>query len=140
MRNLVYMIVFFIAGGSCSESKKAAPVKALFDGGEVQFLHKGVATDSGYELTLMSRYWLDRKDLSPELSNYFQYQLGKKIRLVIGSDTLEPALFYYIPLIAGNEKEIDLKYRLEEKQINQKKKIVIEDSVFNLHKINLAIN
>lgn len=140
MRNLFFITLVFIACTSCSGSKKAVPMKALFDGGEVQFLHKGVATGSGYELTLMSRYWLDKKELSPELSNYFQYQLGKKIKLVIGSDTLAPALFYYLPLIAENEKEIDVKYRLEENQINQRKKIIIDDSVFNLHKINLAFN
>jgi hypothetical protein len=140
MRNLFFIILVFIAGESCSESKKAVPMKALFDGGEVQFLHKGAATASGYELTLMSRYWLDKKELSPELSNYFQYQLGKKIKLVIGNDTVAPALFYYIPLIAENEKEIDLKFRLEKEQVDQVKKIIIDDSVFNLHKINLAFN
>ena len=140
MRTIISIIILFIACESCSDTKKPVPMKALFDGGEVQFIQSSTETATGYELTLMSRYWLDKKELSPELSNYFQYQLGKKVKLVIGADTILPSLFYYIPLIGEKEKEIDLKYNLEKKQSGQRKRIIIDDSVFNLYKINLAFN
>ncbi len=135
---LTVLLVLLLLSG-CRTAEKQKPVTAMFQLGEIKFLTAKKKTDKGYELTLMSRFQLTKKGMSSELSNYFQYQLGSKIQLVAGKDTLKPLLSYYIPLIQETEKEIDCKYQVPEASIDKPKRILFADSVLDLEKINITI-
>ncbi len=135
----VMMSMICIMNGCNSDSKKGQPVSAKFELGTIQFYHKQKEIPEGYELSLVTRYTVDDKKIDDETSNYFQYQLGKKIKLVIGSDTILPGLFYYVPLIRETEKEVDCKYILTASDIKKEKRVIIDDSILDFNKINVSL-
>src|SRR5437868_9952037 len=101
----------------CHERKKYTAQEAKFELGKILVFH----TVKNNELTLINRYELDKPHLSPSLSNYFQYELGNKIKLVIGKDTIKPGVSYYVPLLSEKQREIDCKYMLDDAALNKPK-------------------
>lgn len=122
----------------CNTKKKIKPLTANFEFGKIKIIDKRREISEGQELTLMVRFEIERKKQQLNTSEYFQYQLGKKIKVVIGKDTLQPLIFYCLPLINDLEKEIDVKFLIPQSNIDKLKQIIIEDSVFNFNKVNIS--
>src|SRR5436190_17894226 len=134
---LIIVTLYFIVG--CSGSKKQVPLSADFKLGKINAISTRKTLATGQEeLTLMTRFELGQKKINGELSNYFQYQLGKKIKLIIEGDTLNPVLFYYLPLISETEKEIDVKFLIDKQSVEKTKQIIINDSILDFNKINIS--
>jgi len=141
MKNIKIITYLFI--GSCfscaspSKQKTEPALTADFALGKINVARQLKAQDSVYELTLQTRYEL-KKQLDPRLSNYFQYQLGKKISLIIGTDTIAPNLSYYVPLLSDVQKEIDCKYMLQDSDKDKPKRIIINDAILNFDKVDIS--
>lgn len=139
---MIILLMLVIISGylyGCKSAYRQKPLKAVFQSGEMHFISTRKPVSGGYELTLMARCFLNKTDVSPELNNYFQYQLGKKIKLVIGKDTLSPAISYAVPLLRETNKEIDCKYLLTEENMAKPTHIIVDDNVLDLDKINLLL-
>jgi len=132
------LIAFAGLMASCKNKPRQAPFNATFALGQVKLIHNQKTLQGGEELTLMTRFELNKKGMNAETSNYFQYQLGKKIKLVIDKDTLTPGLFYYIPLINETEKEIDSKFLISAENNTKTKQVIIDDTLFDFNKINIS--
>ena len=135
----VIIFLFFLCltiGSSCRTKK--VPLTSDFKLGKIKIIDVKKATEAGEEITLMTRFEFKKNQLNGEQSNYFQYQLGKKIKLVLGKDTLQPVLFYYIPMINELEKEIDVKFLISKQNIDKTKRIIIHDSILDFNKINIS--
>jgi hypothetical protein len=127
---------------SCSSKRKPAESiesTADFSLGKIRMINKVKPQADGHELTLMTRYELKKNGLGPELSNYFQYQLGGKIKLLVGNDTIEPSLFYYVPLANELQKEIDCKYVLQAADLDKPKRVIIQDSILEFNKVDISL-
>jgi hypothetical protein len=122
---------------SCAAKEKQTVMTAVFDLGQIRMIHTEKETPRGTELTLMTRFMLKEKGLNVEMSNYFQYQLGSRIKIVVGKDTIRPVLDYYLPLIDVSVKEINSKYMLSEADMNAPKRIIINDTILGLNKVNI---
>ncbi len=135
-------IVFLITiCSSCSSTKqKLVPLTAEFELGKINIIHKVEPVSGGNELTLISRYELKKDNMGASLSNYFQYHLGGKIRVLIGNDTIKPSISYYVPLIDEKEKEIDCKYLLQASDLSKPKRIIIVDSILEFNKVDISFN
>ena len=114
---------------SCKQDKQK-PIEITGSWGSARFYPVKKQVNNQEEVTLIARFKLLDKQLSSERSTYFQYELGKKIKLVIDNDTVPPSLFYYVPLINESEKQIDTKFLLGKEYQNKTRKIIIEDSSF----------
>jgi hypothetical protein len=134
-------IVSLFIGGilitSCN-NKKIVPLTANFELGKIRVIEKRKTVSEGQELTLMVRFEIEKKKQQRNATEYFQYQLGKKIKVVIDKDTLQPLISYYLPLINDVEKEIDVKFLISQSNISKEKKIIIQDSIFNFNKVNIS--
>jgi len=135
-KRLLAGILLFLIG--CAAKPKQKALTADFRLGQVKCIHISKAVATGEELTLMTRFELNNKGIGGELNNYFQYQLGKKIQLVINGDTLKPLLFYYIPLINDQEKEIDSKFLISDSTKDKPKQIIITDTILDFNKVNIS--
>jgi hypothetical protein len=138
LKTISYLVVcccFSCASGP--KQKTEPPLSADFALGKINVVKQSKAQNGGYELTLLTRYEL-KKQLDPSLSNYFQYQLGKKISLVIGKDTIQPSLSYYVPLIDGVQKEIDCKYLLQDAEKDKPKRMIINDAILDFNKVDIS--
>ena len=121
----------------CISKKKQDVLTADFSLGKMKVIKKEKKLDDTIELTLMTRYEL-KKGISGGLNNYFQYELGNKIKLVINNDTIKPGLSYYVPLISEAEKEIDCTYLLQKSDADKIKRIIVDDSILGFNKINIS--
>jgi hypothetical protein len=119
-------------------NKKLVPLTDSFELGKIKVIEKRKTISEGQELTLMIRLEIERKKQQRNATEYFQYQLGKKIKVVIDKDTLQPLISYYLPLINDLEKEIDAKFLITHSNINKQKRIIIQDSLFNFNKVNIS--
>jgi hypothetical protein len=138
----IILIVAATMAAACSgagKKQKPQALSAVFQLGTVRFISSQKKTDKGYEFTLMSRYNINKKELNSVVNNYFHYQLGKHIKLLVGQDTISPALSYSMPLIADTEKEVDCKYQVSDADIGKPKRIIYTDSIYDLEKINISI-
>lgn len=127
--------------GCKSKGREIETYSAKFQLGTVQFASSEKSITAGHELTLLSRWQIDSKKRDRTLNNYFQYELGKKIKLIIGgTDTIIPGLSYYVPLMKETEREIDCKYILSAEDIKKPKRIIIDDPMLDLNKINITLN
>jgi hypothetical protein len=133
---LIVAVLHFIGG--CKDKKKQVPLSADFKLGKINVINTRKVVENGEELTLMTRFELGNKKINAELSNYFQYQLGKKIKLIIEGDTLNPVLFYYLPLINEAQKEIDVKFLINGPAIYKEKRMIIQDSILDFNKVNIS--
>jgi hypothetical protein len=122
----------------CNNKKKIMPLTAQFELGKIRVIEKRKTISEGQELTLMVRFEIEKKKQQRNATEYFQYQLGKKIKVVIDTDTLQPLISYYLPLINDVEKEIDVKFLIIQSNISKEKKIIIQDSIFNFNKVNIS--
>lgn len=122
----------------CNSKKKLPVSSADFALGKINMINTTKQDAGVHELKLMSRFEL-RKSLDPEFSNYFQYHLGDKIKLIIDQDTLKPVLSNYIPLVNELVKEIDCTYILQAKDLEKPKKIIIDDSILDLNKVAISL-
>jgi hypothetical protein len=124
---------------ACYSKHKQLWATANFDGGTVRITsYQKPLGPQGYELTIAARYELKKKP--DAMSNeYFQYQLGKKMKLVVGKDTISPSLFYYLPLIREDQKEIDCRYVLSSAERGEPKRFIIDDSLFRFNQLTLPI-
>lgn len=133
------LFIIIISLVACSQRNKNESFKGSFDLGEVIFFTKSKEIGEKTELSLVARFELKKEGLSDDLSSYFQYELGKKINLVIDNDTLSPNLSYYVPIIKENQKEIDCKYILDKNSINKTMHVIINDNILGFNKINVLI-
>jgi hypothetical protein len=136
-REIVSLFIGGILIASCN-NKKTVPLTANFDLGKIKIIEKRKTIPEGQELTLMVRFEIERKKQQRNATEYFQYQLGKQIKVVIDKDTLQPLISYYLPLINDLEKEIDVKFLITDNNIDKVKRIIIQDSVFNFNKVNIS--
>jgi hypothetical protein len=134
---LIVISVLMVQG--CTTHKKEQLPKGAFALGTVEFMQRKKQLLAGEELTLISRYHLGRNALDGEMSNYFQYQLGKHIKIVSGTDTLPPSLSFYVPLISDDTKEINCKYLLPDTLVGRPKRVIIDDRIMDLNKINISL-
>ncbi|RYZ22587.1 MAG: hypothetical protein EOO16_08485 [Chitinophagaceae bacterium] len=132
-------LCFALAACAPTASKERAPEKARFKDGQLQARYQQKQTAEGIEATVVARFELARPLDDPDLSTYFQYRLGEHIRLVAGTDTLAPALHYYVPLLSEMQKEIDCAFVLTPGQNARKKRLIIQDSLLEFDKVNLSL-
>jgi hypothetical protein len=122
---------------SCKTKPKQTALTADFQLGKIKILHTEKEREYGQELTLLCRFELNKQQLNPELSNYFQYRLGRNIKLVIHDDTLNPVLDYYLPLIDPAVKEINAKFKIGKADADAPKRIIINDTILEFNKVNI---
>ena len=135
----VLIVLFFqVAIFSCKTESVPGPLFSDFALGKMTAFKKEKAVEGGVELTIITRYEL-LKGLESGTSNYFQYQLGNKIKLVVGRDTISPSLSYYVPLLKDKELEIDCKYLLTKEQTPLHRYLIVDDSIYNFQRINIPI-
>jgi hypothetical protein len=137
-RQLILLALAGLAGAwsSCGQKKQEA-MTGKFRLGTIRIISKQQPADAGTELTLMSRFEFEKNAPHAELNNYFQYELGKKIKLVVAADTIGPSLDYFIPLIKDNESEIDSKFIIPPGGMDKPKRIIITDTILDFEKVNI---
>jgi hypothetical protein len=123
---------------SCREHNKLRHYDHTFQLGKVSIAQRQKQVEGGLEIAVFSRYQLE-KALDEETSTYFQYQLGRRMKMVVGEDTIQPSLFYYVPLLSEKEKEIDCRYLISNENASQPKRLIIDDSLFQFNKVSIAI-
>jgi len=124
---------------SCNSKKKLPVLTADFELGKIKMISSVKEQPEGHELTMITKFELKKDNLGPELNTYFQYHLGDKIKLVIGNDTIKPALSYYVPMVNELEKEIDCKYILQAKDLDKPKRVIIHDSILDFNKVDISL-
>ncbi len=112
---------------------------AEFNGGKVYMYATQKPANGGQEILVRTMFELSSKKTAMEMSHYFQYQLGKHIRLIVNGDTLKPKLTYYVPVINELRKEIDAKFLISGVAPGKKRQVIIADSTQELHKINISL-
>jgi hypothetical protein len=122
---------------ACQAEKKLQPPAAEFANGSVRIVTNGKETEDGHEVRVRSRFQL-KKELNSDASTYFQYQLGKNIKLIVNNDTIAPSLSYYVPLIDGKQKEIDCTYLLSAEESKSFKRLIVDDNLLDLNQINIS--
>lgn len=124
---------------SCNSKKMPAVSTADFALGKIKMISTVKQQGDIQELTMITKFELKKAGLGPELNTYFQYYLGDKIKLLMGKDTLKPALSYYVPLVNELEKEIDCKYILQSKDLDKPKRVIIHDSILDFNKVDISL-
>lgn len=139
-KSILLLFLLNLAIGSCQRQKaqKHIALSAPFDLGKVNFRTKTKRAGEKYEVTVISRFDLEKNGFDGELSNYFQYQLGKKIKMIVDHDTVNPSLSFYVPLTSENEKEIDCKYVIDDREVKIQKQLIIDDTILNFNKVKIV--
>lgn len=126
-------------GNGCSSKKAPVVSTADFALGKIKMISSVKEQQDAHELTVITKFELKKDNMGPDLNTYFQYQLGDKIKLLIGTDTIKPALSYYVPLINELEKEIDSKYVLQTKDLDKPRRVIIHDSILDFNKVDISL-
>lgn len=138
MNKLILSAYIFLLIMGCKRKNAISFID--FEGGRASFAYSHNTVEDKNELVVRSRFELKPEYISSDWNNYFQYNIEKKIRLVINGDTILPVLSFYVPLIHENIREIDSKFLLNKENTVEKKEIIITDSILGLENIHFKIN
>jgi len=130
---------FIVLCTGCNSKKKPTVLTGDFALGKIKMISSVKQQGDVHELTMITKFELKKDNLGPELNTYFQYHLGDKIKLLIGNDTIKPALAYYVPLVNELEKEIDCKYVLKTLDLDKPKRMIIHDSILDFNKVDISL-
>lgn len=137
MRKLFFLPLLLAA--ACNSRQQAAPLrKTSFPGGQLQVAQKVLSQGGGGEQQVRFRFRLDRKFRDAAYAQYLQYELGGRLRLVAGKDTVAPSLFYYVPLIGEEEREIDCHFRLPD-GVSRGNQVFLNDSILAPQIISVSL-
>jgi hypothetical protein len=137
MKIAITILAIFCFGISCKKPAAKGGGNA-FELGSIKLTARHKQIPAGSEVTLFTHFsFLKEKDHAADI--YFQYKIGNRMRLVSVSDTLLPVLSYAVPLLSAKEMEIDVKFLMSHDQTKKPFRLIILDSVYQLHQINLAL-